>query len=59
MITAKEVYEVAFAGLSCHELPCTSELFRMCCEDEKQEIASLVCCTMLNISREIILRGEY
>lgn len=54
-----DLIDIAFEGLSCFNLPCTYELFQACCEDEEQEIASLVCCTMFIISRKMILRGEY
>lgn len=54
-----DLINIAFEGLACSQLPCTYELFLECCEDEKQEIASLVCCTMFKISRDMILKGEY
>ena len=54
-----DLIQIASEGLACSQLPCTYELFRACCEDEKQEIASLVCCTMFNISRDMILKEEY
>lgn len=59
MTDPHDLINIAFEGLACSQLPCTYELFRACCEDEKQEIASLVCCTMFNISKDMILKGEY
>ena len=64
MKTTKDLWHLSF--ISCLEIreyfgedKCGDEEFYHCCEDDRQEIHTLVICNMVALARDMILRGEY